>query len=119
MGFDLYHRNAPASNEAFKADFKRMVTTLQEVATENNKPCAVTEMGLEKVSEANWWTDIVLPVVQDTKLSYFLVWRNGRPDHYYAPFEGQKSAVNFMKMIESGKVWLERKTADQRLYQTN
>lgn len=117
VGFDLYHRNAPASNEAFKTDFKRMVTTLQEVATENEKPCAVTEMGLEKVTEAHWWTEIVLPVVQDTKLSYFLVWRNGRPNHYYAPFEGQKSAADFMKMIQSGKVWLERKTADQRLYQ--
>ena len=76
-------------------------------------------MGLEKVTEAYWWTDIVLPVVQNSRLSYFLVWRNGRPDHYYAPFEGQKSAADFMKMIDSGKVWLEKKTADRHLYQPN
>jgi mannan endo-1,4-beta-mannosidase len=117
VGFDLYHRNAPASNAAFKADFGRMVNTLQEIATENGKPCAVTEMGLEKVTEADWWTNIVLPVVQDSQLSYFLLWRNGRPDHYYAPFEGQKSAADFMKMLQSGKVWLEKKTTEQRLYQ--
>jgi mannan endo-1,4-beta-mannosidase len=116
VGFDLYHRNAPASNEQFKIDFKRMVNTLQEVATERSKPCAITEMGLEQVSEANWWTNIVQPIVQDTKLSYCLVWRNGRTDHYYAPYEGQKSAEDFIKMIQSGKVLLEKKTMEQNLY---
>ncbi|WP_435355206.1 glycoside hydrolase family 26 protein [Emticicia sp. SJ17W-69] len=116
VGFDLYHRNAPISNESFKVDFKRMVNTLQEIATETNKPCAITEMGLEQLTEANWWTNIVLPVVQDTKLSYILVWRNGRTDHFYAPYKGQKSAEDFMKMIQSGKVILEKQTAARNLY---
>ena len=116
VGFDIYHRNAPASNEQFKADLGRMVNTLQEVATENDKLCAITEMGLEKITEVNWWTNIVLPVVQDSKLSYFLVWRNGRPDHYYAPYQGQQSTADFMKMISTDKVWLEKKTTKQNLY---
>jgi mannan endo-1,4-beta-mannosidase len=89
---------------------------LQEVATENDKLCAITEMGLEKITEVNWWTNIVLPVVQDSKLSYFLVWRNGRPDHYYAPYYGQQSTADFMKMISTDKVWLEKKITKHNLY---
>ncbi|NBA86705.1 beta-mannosidase [Emticicia sp. CRIBPO] len=116
LGFDLYHRNAPASNASFKADFGRMVKTLEEIAAENNKPCIVSEMGIEKVTEADWWTNIVLPVVKDSRLSYFLVWRNGRPDHYYAPYKGQKSEKDFLKMIGTGKVLLLDKTTKLKLY---
>ena len=116
VGFDIYHTKAPASNESFKKDFKRMVTTLEEIATETDKPCAVTEMGLEQVTEADWWTNIVLPVVQDSKLSYFMVWRNGYDKHYYAPYEGHKSAPDFMKMIGTGKVLLEKGAAAKNLY---
>ncbi len=116
VGFDLYHRNAPASNEQFKVDFKRMVNTLQEISLDNDKLCAITEMGLEQVSEVDWWTNIVLPIVQDTKLSYFLVWRNGRTNHFYAPYEGQKSADDFMKMIQSEKIFLEKRTEEHHLY---
>lgn len=118
VGFDIYHREAPASNEQFRKDFKRMVGTLEEIATERNKPCAVTEMGLEQVTEADWWTNIVLPVVQDSKISYFLVWRNGYDRHYYAPYEGQKSVPDFLKMIQSGKVLLEKGAQKKNLYKT-
>ncbi|NQU86229.1 MAG: beta-mannosidase, partial [Mariniphaga sp.] len=30
-------------------------------------------------------------------ISYVLVWRNGRPDHFFAPYPGQKSAKDFIK----------------------
>jgi mannan endo-1,4-beta-mannosidase len=116
VGFDIYHRDAPASNDKFRKDFRRMVVTLEEIATEKNKPCAITEMGLEQVTEADWWTNIVLPVVKDTKLSYFLVWRNGYDRHYYAPYEGQKSVPDFLKMIQSGKVLLEKGAQKKKLY---
>jgi mannan endo-1,4-beta-mannosidase len=106
VGFDIYHRNAPASNEAFKKDLARMISTLQEVARENKKLSAITEMGQEQLTEKYWWTEIVVPAVENTRLSYLLVWRNGRPDHFYAPFEGQQTAEDFRAMIRSGKVKL-------------
>lgn len=106
VGFDIYHRNAPTSDDAFKKEFGTMVNTLIEVASENHKLCAVTEIGLERLTEKDWWTNIILPVVADTKLSYFLVWRNGRPDHFYAPYPGQQSSEDFIKMISTGKVLL-------------
>lgn len=117
LGFDFYHRNAPASNQAFRQDLQRMVNTLGQIASSRAKPCAITEMGLEKIPVADWWTTLVQPVVQGSGLSYFLVWRNGRPDHYYAPYPGQLSADDFVKMTQSGNVWLEKKVAEIQLYQ--
>lgn len=97
IGFDYYHRNAPASNADFVKEATRMVQTLEKLGKQKHKLTAITEMGLEQVTEPTWWTQIVWPIVQSSQLSYFLVWRNGRPDHYYAPFEGQKSAEDFIK----------------------
>lgn len=100
IGFDMYHRNAPASDEAFKKDMLRMINELKEMATEKKKIYAITEMGLEKVTEADWWTNIVLPVIHNSGLSYALVWRNGRPDHFYAPYKGQLSEADFVKFYQ-------------------
>jgi mannan endo-1,4-beta-mannosidase len=100
LGFDMYHRNAPESNDAFKKDMLRMVGHLKEIADEKKKVYAITEMGLEKVTEANWWTNIVSPIIQNSGLSYVLVWRNGRPDHFYAPYKGQISESDFMKFYQ-------------------
>ncbi len=95
LGFDSYHRNAPMSDSNFIANAKRMVSTLKKLGTEKNKLYAITETGLEQVKETDWWTRIVYPIIQDSGLSYFLVWRNGRPDHFYAPYEGQSSVEDF------------------------
>ena len=95
LGFDSYHRNAPVSDSAFIANAQRMVKTIKKLGNEKNKLYAITETGLEKVTEDNWWTHIINPIIQDSGLSYVLVWRNGRPDHFYAPFEGQSSVEDF------------------------
>lgn len=96
IGFDFYHRNAPASNETFKKEAIRMVETLKTIGTEKQKLTAITEMGLEQITVADWWTGIVWPIIQKSDLSYILVWRNGRPDHFYAPYQGQQSAKDFV-----------------------
>lgn len=95
LGFDTYHRNAPHSDSAFIANAKRMVSTIKKLGQEKNKLYAITETGLERIPEPDWWTRVLYPMVQDSGLSYVLVWRNGRSDHYYAPFEGQSSAGDF------------------------
>jgi mannan endo-1,4-beta-mannosidase len=34
-----------------------------------------------------------------------LVWRNGRPDHYYAPYPGQVSAEAFKEFEKDSFTW--------------
>ena len=100
LGFDTYHRNAPQSDSAFIANSKRMVATIKKLGQEKNKLFAITETGLEKVTENDWWTRILYSIIKDTGMSYVLVWRNGRPDHFYAPFEGQSSSADFKTFFD-------------------
>lgn len=116
LGFDTYHRNAPASNAAFIANTKRMVNTIRELGTASGKPFAITETGLELLTEPNWWTSVLQPVLKNSGLSYVLVWRNGRPDHYYAPYEGNNTVEDFNKLKQSDAILLEKKVAAENLY---
>ncbi len=100
LGFDTYHRNAPASDSAFITNAKRMVGTIKKLGTEKNKLYAITETGLEKVPEQEWWTKILYPIQEESKLSYILLWRNGRPDHFYAPYKGHESEADFIRYYQ-------------------
>ena len=93
-----------------------MVTTIRDLGKSSGKPFAITETGLEQITEADWWTKIIQPIIKNSGLSYILVWRNGRPDHYYAPFEGNNTVEDFRKLQQSGNILLEKKVANENLY---
>ncbi len=116
IGVDTYHRGAPESNDTFRAELTRMLNVLQAVSKEKGKPFAITEMGLERITVANWWTRIILPVIGDSGAAYFLVWRNGYDTHYYAPYPGHPSVPDFRKMIRSKKILLEKAIRKQHIY---
>ncbi|SEL77049.1 mannan endo-1,4-beta-mannosidase [Chitinophaga rupis] len=94
IGFDLYQSGSAANYQHL---LRERLHVLQEIAAAHGMIPALTETGLERIPEASWWTQTLLPVLQNYKLSYVLVWRNGRPDHYYAPYPGQASAEDFKK----------------------
>ncbi len=94
-----------------------MLDTLDELSQEKAKPYAITETGLEQVTESKWWTEVLLPALEGTRTTYVLVWRNGYDKHYYAPYPSQASAKDFLDMVASGKVLLSEGVAVQRIYQ--
>ncbi|GAA0562546.1 glycoside hydrolase family 26 protein [Chitinophaga japonensis] len=94
IGFDLYQYGSAAQ---YRQQLEQRLQVLAQVAAAHHKIPALTETGLERIPEPNWWTQTLLPALQPYPLSYVLVWRNGRPDHYYAPFPGQASAADFKK----------------------
>lgn len=114
VGFDIYHR--PKTPDTFVADTRRMVETLRSIGQEKKKIWAITETGLEKLPVANWWTEVLTPVIQDAGLAYVLVWRNGNPTHFYAPYPGQTSAEDFRRFAQRPDVWFGKKAAAARLY---
>ncbi|MFC0185705.1 mannan endo-1,4-beta-mannosidase [Pseudarcicella hirudinis] len=116
LGFDTYHRNAPGSNETFIKNTRRMLSDLHEINQKSNKIIAITETGLERLTEEKWWTNILLPILQGNDVSYVLVWRNGRPDHFYAPYPGQASAADFVDFSRNPGIFLEKKTRTESLY---
>ncbi|MGF2411081.1 MAG: glycoside hydrolase family 26 protein, partial [Ferruginibacter sp.] len=74
---------------------------VSDFAKKAGKLAAFTETGLESIPNRTWWTEILLKSLQAEKLrlAYVLVWRNDATSatHYYAPFPGQVSEVDFIK----------------------
>lgn len=100
IGFDLYHSG---STIQYLQLLQQRLRILEAVAAINHKIPALTETGQERVPAANWWTQTLLPALQPFRLSYVLVRRNGRPDHYYAPYPGQASEADFKKFRADGR----------------
>ncbi|WP_375418268.1 glycoside hydrolase family 26 protein [uncultured Hymenobacter sp.] len=116
LGFDTYYSGTGAS---FTSDLARQLPLLGQVAREHGKLPALTETGYEKLPAADWWTKILLPAIAPYPLSYVMVWRNGRPDHFYAPYPGQASAADFKKFSQDKGILLENKVAPLRIYTKN
>jgi mannan endo-1,4-beta-mannosidase len=116
VGFDIYHRPASDTTKRFIPETRRMVETLRSIGQEKGKPYAITETGLDRVSLADWWTSVLLPVVQDAGLSYVLVWRNAGEKQYFAPFRGQASADDFRRFYESPQLIFGQKATAEALY---
>ncbi|WP_420153963.1 glycoside hydrolase family 26 protein [Siphonobacter sp.] len=116
VGFDIYHRPQPGQPDHFVANTRQMVEILKEVGQEKKKVYAITETGLEKLPQPNWWTQVLAPIIKNAGLSYVLVWRNGNPGHFYAPYAGQATAEDFKKFSQQSDVYLQKKTAAAQLY---
>ncbi len=117
LGFDIYHRPNPADSvDNFVQEARNMVELLREMGKEKNKVIALSETGLEQVPITDWWTKTLLPVVEDAGLAYVLVWRNGRPDHYYAPYPGHGSAADFKAFHQLPHVLFQHKVAAENIY---
>jgi len=105
LGLDGYHRDNEAGIESFQNSLNTILSFMTDEGKKRNKPIALTETGLESIPIANWWTGVLLPIVDKYPISYVMVWRNAREreNHYYAPYPGQKSAADFIKFYHSPK----------------
>ena len=105
LGLDGYHRDNEAGIESFQNSLNTILSFMTNEGEKRNKPIALTETGLEAIPIANWWTGVLLPIVDKYPISYVMVWRNAREreNHYYAPYPGQKSAADFIKFYHSPK----------------
>ena len=115
IGVDVYQTD-PKAGEDFIKRLKSNLVLLNKVGKEHNKLVALTELGSEQIPNAKWWTEVLLPIVNDANLSYVLLWRNGRPDHYYVPYPGQVSAADFKVFYQNPKVLFEKELAKENIY---
>ena len=96
LGLDHYFNT---KDKGIHSEFQSMANMLAEMGRDKGKLIAFSETGLETIPDAHWWTEFLLANLKASEatrqLSYCLVWRNGRPDHYYAPYPGQVSAEDF------------------------
>jgi sialate O-acetylesterase len=110
VGFDDYWDFRPdgENNPTLALNKSRIVT---EVAKEHGKIAAMTETGLETVSNPEWYSKVLLPILKDEKVqfSYAVIWRNSNydPNHYYAPFPGHPGETDFLKFYNDDYIVFE------------
>jgi mannan endo-1,4-beta-mannosidase len=85
--------------------------TLTSIASEKDKICALTETGMNKLREPDWFTKrILVPVKNDSlarRIAWFLVWRNADTSQFYAPYPGHASAQDFIQFKSDGLILFE------------
>jgi len=98
LAYDDYHSIV---NEAGRPELVRQLKTIVQLSDEKGKIAALSETGYETIPDEDWWTTVLLQGLTADKtaseIAYVLMWRNGRPDHHYAPYDGHPSTPDFKK----------------------
>ncbi|MEA3462114.1 MAG: glycosyl hydrolase [Bacteroidota bacterium] len=100
MAFDDYH--GLASKERTPGTI-HMLEVLDSLSIQHQKLMAISETGLETIPNEKWFTDVVLHTLDANESTrnavWILFWRNGRPDHFYAPHTGHPSVPDFIEFM--------------------
>lgn len=100
MAFDDYH-GLKEKGETHRT--VRMLEILDSLSAARGKLVAISETGVETIPDEGWFTGVVLPTLRTNastrKTAWILFWRNGRPDHFYAPYPGHPSAPDFIEFL--------------------
>jgi len=82
----------------------RRLEIMDSLSTSHQKLMAVSETGLETIPNEKWFTQVVLPTLNASastrRTAWILFWRNGRPDHFYAPYPGHASVPDFIEFMQ-------------------
>lgn len=105
VGADIYQY---APDEEFMASTREQLTRLVAFAREHGKIATLSETGVEAIPNTRWWSEVFGPAIEGQPIAYLLLWRNAwdREAHYYAPFEGEHSAEDFVSWIEAQQIGL-------------
>lgn len=102
LGYDNYMDVGISWNTKSKseqsADFIAGLSMLSSLAKEKNKAAALTETGLEGVTNPTWFTEVILNPIKNNpsiRLAYICLWRNANTKHHYGPYPGHASAEDF------------------------
>jgi mannan endo-1,4-beta-mannosidase len=102
MAFDDYH--GLAKKERTPGTI-HMLEILDSLSTQHSKMMAISETGLETIPNKKWFTDVVLSTLDANestrKAAWILFWRNGRPDHFYAPYPEHSSVPDFIEFMNN------------------
>ncbi len=93
LGIDLYQHG---STEGFKKTLRANLSILQHMARAKHKPYAITEIGVDKVPIAEWWTAVLDDALAGTGIAWVLLWRNHSPAHFFVSYPSHKSAPDFI-----------------------
>ncbi|WP_224746215.1 glycoside hydrolase family 26 protein [Mucilaginibacter glaciei] len=112
IGFDNYCYNV----KDYRFNLENRLKILDAVAIKNHKLACLPETGYEKIPQADWWTNVLLPLISKHKLSYVMAWRNAHMGHFYTPYIGQASEADFRKFSRSPNMMFQNRVTPLGLY---
>lgn len=97
FGADVYHFDKESGTGRYRDTSLRVLKIARALAQQRGKLHAFTETGLESLPIENWYTNILLPIIRESGVSYVTVWRNAwnNPHHFYTPYHGHKAENDF------------------------
>jgi len=113
LGMDNYWDFRPdGTNDPQLAETKLKIVA--DVAAKRNKLVAFTETGLEGVTQSDWYTATLLPILKRVNVCYVLVWRNASDmaHHYYAPDKGHPAEEDFKQFCADDIILMENNLPD-------
>ena len=105
IGVDAYHYNGLDGTQEFQLNLGRMLRIMQEVCRTHHVAMALTECGMESITDPHWFTQTLAPVISKYPLAYVQFWRNAHdnPTHFYTPYPGHTSAADFRQFCSFPK----------------
>lgn len=113
VGFDNY---CTTSVTRFQQKLDKRLALLDVIAAKNHKLACLPETGYEQIPQADWWTSVLLSTISKYKTSYVMAWRNGRTDHYYAPYPGQVSTEDFKLFFKNQNMLFQNRLSPLGVY---
>lgn len=107
LGMDNYWDFRPdGANDPSAAALKMEIVST--IAQEKNKIAALTETGLEGITDPKWFTQVLQPIITKLPLAYCMLWRNADdiPTHYYVPTNDHHAAADFKEFCQSHAIIL-------------
>jgi len=84
----------------YVAQLGRTLDMIATLAEARGKISALTEVGVDKVPQSNWWTAYLFAALNYNenarKTAWALVWRNASESHFFAPYPGHASVPDFI-----------------------
>ena len=97
IGEDAYQWG---TEDDFKSQLKADLDFLSQFAKDNGKLLAMTECGLQNMTDSTWWTRVLKPIMDQYPISYFLLWRNYKKE-YFGPAPELSCAEDFKRLYEA------------------
>jgi mannan endo-1,4-beta-mannosidase len=104
VAYDCYVSGKDAEAIArYKDAMHRNLKTVTEYAKKAHKIPTIGETGMESIPDSLYFTQTVYPVIKEYRIAWVLFWRNAwekdKPQHFYAPFAGHSSEIDFKAFI--------------------
>lgn len=100
LGFDNYSELKNFDDTLNTGLAIKSLKLITDYARSRNKVAALTETGLEKIVNPEWFSMLLERIKADpdaSRISYMMVWRNAHEGHFYAPYPGHSSVPDFLK----------------------